>query len=409
MIIACNFRAFQSAEGNFGNAMTDRIKKIHDNMVDINDTLYLDIGGEGQYMFSNIEDRSKKISEALIQLIIQEKKVEDASDFINKSINTLSSKIKNFRPNISIKGQKVNNISCFNCRGIILFGFELGAVLAYMVGDALSRKLNIPISIVAVEPDPSDTNFASKFSNSVYQKVLKLKFDKVSSVTTVLAHYTDGRASNSWISTSSKQMLPESLKEKSNSNIILIRKQNRSLSPKDKEGMLQLWALCLYLFHLQIQKKNIEDINIKLNIYNLNVKSSMCLLSSEMFFDNIHQSFSHQIENNKKYEIKFIDNVIDKDIVKNQKSLYSKKFNCPIKEDVIKILTDSLSDYCKFQFFGWHHHKSIAQWLLKYLQNLYDLENPANRQKSPSRVYYYKKMSLIKRAIERLSKTYDLL
>ena len=50
---------------------------------------------------------------------------------------------------------------------------------------------------------------------------------------------------------------------------------------------------------------------------------------------------------------------------------------------------------------------------MKYLQNLYDLENPANRQKSPISNGYItvadKKMSLKKRQLNGSVQTYDLL
>ena len=354
MIIACNIRSHEKAEDAFSSRMQ---KIIKDNFqMDSSNALFLDIDGEGNVTFPNLEDRSKKISNALIQLIIEKKNGSSAKEYIDKNLNKFSTKISNLRPNVSLKiGNNANNINCRECKGIILFGFALGAVCAYMTGAYLSKELNIPISIVAFDPIPENTGFTAKFSNSIYQSARNLDLSKVFTVTTILTYFKNGaKPIDSWVSIALKQMLPKSLKNRQNSNVILTKRTALKLERTDINNMLRFYAVATYLFFNKTHKKSTNTTTLQNFITFGIADTNSSHINKSIFFDNLpNHTYA---EDSSTLALK------QNDLLRNREYI-------PLTLKYIKDkLIQDLKNYCNFQFFGWHHNKKLAQNLIKELQ-----------------------------------------
>ena len=118
-------------------------------------------------------------------------------------------------------------------------GFSRGAISAYMVGAELSQKLNIPISILALDPTPGNTTLSSKFSSSVYQKTAQLDLSRLYSILTILGNYHT--------KIGFQQMVPDDLLSNKNSNVLSISKENHTSNTQD-DIIKKILSFMIFMF-----------------------------------------------------------------------------------------------------------------------------------------------------------------
>ena len=177
-------------------------------------------------------------------------------------------------------------INCKNCKGIILLGFAAGATCATMTGDMLSKRLNIPISVVAFDPA-----YVNSYCFLDFERILQK--NNIFYLTIIIEEYPI----ESWSCSSYKQMpiyrdlckkIDSLIEKNKNIRFFYDKRQRQNLDKESVDRLVHFYAFCTYLF--------LKKITYPFPFYSGNLQEAEYKFFSSCF-KNLNSSVKYFYEN----------------------------------------------------------------------------------------------------------------